>query len=127
MSAAMGWTPTIRTPRATTGTTCLCGRRTFRARSITQQRAAETGAWQQFAKPLRYERLDPGVDGLPVALVLHGDRDQRETEERERERKRNRVLEDGICETDEVCVHADRSKEKEHPSPKQHAEDDESE
>jgi len=36
-------------------------------------RGAETGAWQQFAKPLRHERLDPGVDGLPVALVLHGD------------------------------------------------------
>jgi len=27
----------------------------------------------------------------------------------------------------EICVHADRSVEKEHPSPKQHAEDDESE
>jgi len=44
---------------------------------------AETGALHQLAKPLRHERLEPGVDGLPVALVLRGDRDQREAEHRQ--------------------------------------------
>src|SRR5207302_644653 len=86
------------------------------------KRVAETGARQELAKPFRHERLEPGVDGLPVALVLHGDRDQRETEQREQERKRDRILEDRVRETNEVCIHADRAIEEEHPSPKQHAE-----